>query len=114
MHASGDAPVNRRDFITKTAYSVGVAWLTSQTLAFSSLPQKYSAADTVVLGKTGFKNIRLAMGTGYVSTESHSHHASLGVKGLSDLLLNGYDHALRFFDAADAYGIHPHVAAALK
>jgi predicted aldo/keto reductase-like oxidoreductase len=30
------------------------------------------------------------------------------------LLLNGYDHGLRFFDAADSYGSHPHVAEALK
>jgi aryl-alcohol dehydrogenase-like predicted oxidoreductase len=30
------------------------------------------------------------------------------------LLLNGYDQGLRFFDAADAYGSHPHVAEALK
>jgi aryl-alcohol dehydrogenase-like predicted oxidoreductase len=36
------------------------------------------------------------------------------VKGLSDLLLNGYDHGLRFFDAADSYGSHAHVAEALK
>jgi len=33
---------------------------------------------------------------------------------LSDLLLNGYEHGLRFFDAADSYGSHPHVAEALK
>jgi len=33
---------------------------------------------------------------------------------LSALLLNGYDHGLRFFDAADSYGSHPHVAEALK
>src|SRR6266849_3751472 len=31
-----------------------------------------------------------------------------------DLLLNGYDHGLRFFDSADSYGSHPHVAEALK
>jgi aryl-alcohol dehydrogenase-like predicted oxidoreductase len=38
----------------------------------------------------------------------------LGVKGLSDLLLNGYGHGLRFFDTADSYGSHPHVAEALQ
>jgi aryl-alcohol dehydrogenase-like predicted oxidoreductase len=54
------------------------------------------------------------MGTGTVGTGGHSHQSSLGVKGLSELLLNGYDHGLRFFDAADAYGSHPHVAEALK
>jgi predicted aldo/keto reductase-like oxidoreductase len=54
------------------------------------------------------------MGTGTVGSEHHSHQTALGVKGLSDLLLNGYDHGLRFFDAADSYGSHPHVAEALK
>jgi aryl-alcohol dehydrogenase-like predicted oxidoreductase len=54
------------------------------------------------------------MGTGTVGVGHHSHQTALGVKGLSDLLLNGYDHGLRFFDAADSYGSHPHVAEALK
>ena len=35
-------------------------------------------------------------------------------KGLSELLLNGHDEGLRFFDSADSYGSHPHVAEALK
>jgi len=78
------------------------------------LPQKFTAADTVTLGKTGIKTSRLAMGTGTVGVGHHSHQTALGVKGLSDLLLNGYDKGLRFFDAADSYGSHPHVAEALK
>jgi 1-deoxyxylulose-5-phosphate synthase len=67
-----------------------------------------------LLGKTGIKTSRLAMGTGTVGSGHHSHQTALGVQGLSDLLVNGYDHGLRFFDAADSYGSHPHVAAALK
>lgn len=108
--------MNRRDFIRRSVTSVGAGWLVSRTAAFAlpSLSQKANASDTVVLGKTGIKTSRLAMGTGTVGTGGHSHQSSLGVKGLSDLLLNGYDHGLRFFDAADAYGSHPHVAAALK
>ena len=54
------------------------------------------------------------MGTGTVGSGHHSNQTALGVKGLSDLLLNGYDKGLRFFDAADSYGSHPHVAEALK
>jgi aryl-alcohol dehydrogenase-like predicted oxidoreductase len=54
------------------------------------------------------------MGTGTVGSGHHSNQTALGLKGLSDLLLNGYDHGLRFFDSADAYGSHPHVAEALK
>src|SRR5437868_13769085 len=54
------------------------------------------------------------MGTGTVGSGHHSHQTALGIDGLSGLLLNGYDQGLRFFDTADAYGTHPHVAEALK
>jgi aryl-alcohol dehydrogenase-like predicted oxidoreductase len=83
-------------------------------LALPALAQKFSAADTVTIGKTGIQTSRLAMGTGTVGSGHHSHQTALGVQGLSELLLNGYDHGLRFFDAADSYGSHPHVAEALK
>jgi len=82
--------------------------------AIPELTKKFTASDTVTLGSTGIKTSRLAMGTGTVGVGHHSHQTSLGIKGLSDLLLNGYDHGLRFFDAADSYGSHPHVAEALK
>jgi 1-deoxyxylulose-5-phosphate synthase len=108
--------MNRRNFLAKTAWAVAGALIASKTEAFAlpSLPQKFAAADTVTLGKTGIKTSRLAMGTGTVGAGGHSHQTALGVRGLSDLLLNGYDQGLRFFDAADAYGSHPHVAEALK
>src|SRR5213596_1319384 len=111
--------MNRREFIHRTAYSAGAAWLHSavfarRAFAFPSLGQKFSASDTVTLGSTGIKTSRLAMGTGTVGSGHHSNQTALGIKGLSDLLLNGYDNGLRFFDSADAYGSHPHVAEALK
>jgi aryl-alcohol dehydrogenase-like predicted oxidoreductase len=79
-----------------------------------STPLKVKATDTVTLGHTGIQTSRLAMGTGTVGSGHHSNQTALGVKGLSELLLNGYDNGLRFFDAADSYGSHPHVAEALK
>jgi 1-deoxyxylulose-5-phosphate synthase len=110
--------MHRREFLIRSASGVGAAWLSSKTiftsLANTTLPTKFSASDTVTLGSTGIKTSRLAMGTGTVGSEHHSHQTALGVKGLSDLLLNGYDHGLRFFDAADSYGSHAHVAEALK
>jgi len=54
------------------------------------------------------------MGTGTVGYAHHSNQTALGIDGLLKLLLNGYDHGLRFFDSADSYGSHPHVAEALK
>jgi aryl-alcohol dehydrogenase-like predicted oxidoreductase len=111
--------MQRRDFIIGATCGVGAAWIGSQRLAKAmsavpALPRRFGAADTVTLGSTGIKTSRLAMGTGTVGSGHHSHQTALGVKGLSDLLLNGHDNGLRFFDAADAYGSHPHVAEALK
>jgi 1-deoxyxylulose-5-phosphate synthase len=116
--------MNRRHFLL--AGSAGIAgawlgrsWIGSHTLASSfaappPLAQKVAASDAIVLGQTGIRTSRLAMGTGTVGSGHHSHQTALGVKGLSDLLLNGYDRGLRFFDSADSYGSHPHVAEALK
>ncbi len=112
--------MKRREFIHRTACAaVGAAWFRKAAFARRSfapppLSRKFSAADTITLGKTGIQTSRLAMGTGTVGSGHHSHQTALGVKGLSDLLLNGYDHGLRFFDSADSYGSHPHVAEALK
>src|SRR5215468_8610961 len=110
--------MRRREFLVRTGTAAGVAWLSSKSILHAlgkqTLGQKFSASDTVTLGGTGIKTSRLAMGTGTVGSGHHSHQTALGIKGLSELLLNGYDHGLRFFDSADSYGSHPHVAEALK
>ena len=107
--------MRRREFITRTACGLGAAWLGSKSWAGAvPLSRSYSATETVVLGQTGIHTSRLAMGTGTVGTGHHSHQTALGIQGLADLLLQGYDHGLRFFDSADSYGSHPHVAHALK
>lgn len=110
--------MKRREFLINASWGLAGAWAAAKTLPASltapALPRKFSAADTVVLGNTGIRTSRLAMGTGTVGFGHHSNQSALGVQGLSRLLLNGYDHGLRFFDSADAYGTHPHVAEALK
>ena len=110
--------MNRREFIHRTACAAGAASVhpifARRPFALPALSRKFSAADTVTLGKTGIQTSRLAMGTGTHGSGHHSNQTALGVKGLSDLLLNGYNHGLRFFDSADSYGSHPHVAEALK
>jgi aryl-alcohol dehydrogenase-like predicted oxidoreductase len=116
--------MRRREFLIGSATGLGAAWLgyrsfearasSAEWMSLPPLPAKVAASDTVTLGSTGIKTSRLAMGTGTIGYGHHSNQTALGIKGLSDLLLNGYDHGLRFFDAADAYGSHPHVAEALK
>lgn len=112
--------MKRREFLKRTATGLGAAWLGSKAFTFSApafpIPPgaRFSATDIVELGNTGIKTTRLAMGTGTVGSGHHSHQTALGVQRLADLLWNGYDHGLRFFDLADSYGSHPHAAEALK
>jgi 1-deoxyxylulose-5-phosphate synthase len=110
----------RRDFLHRSTRAAAGALIATHSwsrrlAAIPPLSQKFAASDTVTLGKTGITTSRLAMGTGTVGTGHHSHQTALGIDGLSRLLLNGYhENGLRLFDAADSYGSHPHVAAALK
>ncbi len=111
--------MRRRTFLHHAARGFTAASLASHALArrLLALPPinaKFSAADTITLGRTGIQTSRLAMGSGTVGVGHHSHQTDLGIGGLSKLFLNGYDNGLRFFDSADSYGSHPHVAEALK
>ena len=109
----------RRQFFRHAVSAAASSWLNGMLATrLAALPRasaaKVSATDLVTLGNTGIKTSRLAMGTGTVGSGHHSNQTALGLEGLSRLLQNGYDNGLRFFDAADSYGSHPHVADALK
>jgi 1-deoxyxylulose-5-phosphate synthase len=109
----------RRDFLRRTAKGLGAAWLAGKspaaTLALQPLPQRVSAQDEVVLGKTGIRTSRLAMGTGTVGFGGSSNQVRLGNNPFTRLLLDGFhDNGLRFFDTADSYGSHPNVREAIK
>lgn len=109
----------RRDFLQRVASVAAAAWLAPESLAqrlalLPALDRKFSATEKVSIGRTGIQTSLLAMGTGTVGSGHHSNQTALGLEGLSRLLQNGYDNGLRFFDTADSYGSHPHVADALK
>ena len=65
-------------------------------------------------GKTGLKVSRLAFGTGTRGWGGRSEQTDLGVERLAGLLRLAYGHGVNFWDAADEYGSHPHVARALQ
>jgi 1-deoxyxylulose-5-phosphate synthase len=111
----------RRDFLRRSARTLGAAWLTTNAVARAALidpdplPEKFHAQDEVILGHTGIRTSRLAMGTGTIGFGGRSNQTRLGTSPLTNLLVNGYhENGLRFFDSADSYGSHPYVAAALK
>jgi len=70
--------------------------------------------DFVDFGKTGLRVSRLAFGTGTRGWAGRSEQTDLGVDRLASLLQLAYDHGVNFWDAADEYGSHPHVARALQ
>jgi aryl-alcohol dehydrogenase-like predicted oxidoreductase len=104
--------MDRRDFIIRTA--VGVSALALRGPSAFATTSRFSASDTVEIGKTGIRTSRLAMGTGTFGFGGRSNQTALGTQELINLLLNGYDNGLRLFDTADSYGSHRHVAGALK
>jgi 1-deoxyxylulose-5-phosphate synthase len=109
----------RRDFLRRGAKGLGAAWLASNSPAamhgIEPLKKKVTAQDEVVLGKTGIRTSRLAMGTGTVGFGGASNQTRLGTNPFTRLLLDGYhENGLRFLDTSDSYGSHPNVAAVLK
>jgi len=113
--------MQRRDFLRRTAGTVGATLLGSRVGRAlpagdePALGQKFQAHDEVVLGKTGIRTSRLAMGTGTIGGGGRSNQTRLGMSPFARLLSDGYhDNGLRFFDSADSYGSHPYVAEALK
>ena len=111
----------RREFLHTSARTLGAAFLSKNAIARAALidpeplPKKFAAQDEVVLGHTGIRTSRLAMGTGTIGFGGASNQTRLGNSPLTKLLLDGYhDNGLRFFDSADSYGSHPYVAEALK
>jgi aryl-alcohol dehydrogenase-like predicted oxidoreductase len=108
--------MNRRKFLAGTAVGLGAAWLLPRGVAeLIDAPAhagKAEAQDTVVLGKTGIRTSRLAMGTGTIGSGGSSNQTRTG--SLTRLLRTGYDRGLIFFDTADSYGSHPEVAEAIS
>lgn len=108
--------MNRRKFISGAVAGIGAAYLAPGSLAAAiDMPArqgKAEASDTVVLGKTGIRTSRLAMGTGSNGVGGGSNQTRSGE--LTRMLRTGYDRGLTFFDTADAYGSHPEVAEAVS
>ncbi len=99
--------INRRRFLQGAAGAAGALHLRAALWG----AQGRKATDIVHLGPDKIRLTRLAIGTG---TKGGSIQRQLGVAGLADVLNFGYDQGLTFWETADSYRTHPHVAEALK
>jgi 1-deoxyxylulose-5-phosphate synthase len=75
---------------------------------------KKAVSDRVLLGKTGIKLSRLAMGGGTHGVRKTSVQARLGVYGFADMLEHAYDQGVNFFETADQYGTHEHMREGMR
>jgi aryl-alcohol dehydrogenase-like predicted oxidoreductase len=105
--------MKRRKFIQ---YSLtGSALLSAFPYHLLAGDKKLYPHDRVQLGNTGIEMSRMAMGTGTRGFGGSSNQTrKLGIKGVSDLLRAAFDEGINFWDTADQYGSHPHIAEALK
>jgi len=68
----------------------------------------------VTLRRTGIKLSRLGFGTGTHGWGGSSEQTRIGHQKLVDLLKLAYSYGVTFWDTAEGYGSHPHIADALK
>lgn len=81
--------------------------MTNNTVQIGTLPK-------VELGNTGLQVSRLSFGTGSNGWGGRSDQSDLGVNKLAGLLQMAYEYGVNFWDTADAYGTHPHIARSLQ
>jgi len=103
--------MNRRQLLHRGACLAG-GWFARAAGTLAG-PKK-SASDRIRLPPMGVELSRLAVGTGTNGVGGSSNQTrKLGLRGLAELLRAAYDQGVTFWDAADQYGTHPHVKAAL-
>jgi aryl-alcohol dehydrogenase-like predicted oxidoreductase len=105
--------MQRRGFF-RTATGTAISFSQFPYHAFAAAKPK-AATDRIPLGPRKIIVSRLATGSGTNGVGGSSNQTrKLGVEGLAEHFRAAYDQGITFFDAADQYGTHPHVARALK
>ncbi|MCW5981326.1 MAG: aldo/keto reductase [Bryobacteraceae bacterium] len=105
--------MNRRGFLKTSSAAFGAVSLNSFPYHLFAGTRK-QATDRIKLGPRHVELSRLAMGTGTNGGGGSSNQTKqLGVRGMADLFKAAYDQGVTFWDAADQYGTHPHLKAAL-
>jgi 1-deoxyxylulose-5-phosphate synthase len=107
--------MKRRKFIKNSIQTAGYLSLAPLPHKIFAAQVKKSASDIRILGNTGIKVSRIAIGTGSNGWGGSSNQTRLmGIKGLAKLMQHAYDRGVTFWDSADQYGTHPHLKEALK
>jgi aryl-alcohol dehydrogenase-like predicted oxidoreductase len=107
--------IKRREFLVRSIAGMGGLLLGPGYI--NSAEQKsanFDPYELVQLGKTKIMVSRVGFGTGMRGSNRQSNQTRLGKEVFEGLLKASYERGVRLFDAADLYGSHPYIAAALK
>jgi len=103
--------ITRRQFIKSTTLLAGSTLITSNVFPFLNEETKRTAADQMILGKTGLKISRLGIGTGSLGGKIQR---GLGTEGFNRLIRYAYGRGITYIDTAEAYQTHTYVRDAIK
>ncbi len=92
----------RREFVKTGVAGVSAV---SAGLVFTGAA-KAAEIDQVVLGDTGMKTSRLALGTGYNGWKRESAFTRAGIDQFLKVARHAYDRGITLIDTADLYGTH--------
>lgn len=93
----------RREFVRTGVTGVSAV---SAGLAFSCAATNSTEIDQVVLGNTGMKVSRLALGTGYNGWKRSSAFTRAGIDQFLKIARHAYERGITCIDSADLYGTH--------
>ncbi len=106
--------ITRRQFVSTVTIGTGAVLAGTSALAGSTAYgiSSADASNSVMLGKSGIKTSLLGMGTGFSGNISSAYIT----KAVTDesLIRKAYEKGIRFFDCADSYGTHKHIASSLE
>lgn len=106
--------LTRREFVRRTS-AAGLLFSAGAAAPLAARGSRIrSATDHVVLGRTGIETSFLAFGTGVNGYSQTSAITRMGLEKGTALLRYGIERGITFIDAADLYGSHQIIPAAVK
>lgn len=107
--------LHRREFLAGALAGVG-GMLVGQRANAAELksPKPFDPYEKVQLGKTELKMTKVGLGTGAGGYNQQSNQTRLGQEKFTALVRGCLDRGMNWFDAADLYGSHPFLKAALE
>lgn len=107
--------ISRREFLATLSAGTGSVLLARHVGA--SPKSRFASNDpfqAVKLGKSGLAASLIGSGTGSHGSQRSSNLSRLGAEKAESVIRHAYDRGVRFFDCADIYGTHGHLADALR